>query len=420
MLAWLVREYFVLATVVEAPLRGDVREYVAYAWNLLDHGTFSRIWPGDGTPVPDAYRGPGYPLFLMLCMAVGGQPDGWYWLALHLQAVLGALTVTMTVLLARHWIPAGWAFFAGVLAALWPHHIAATGALLSEVVFGFALMLALLLTAETIRRGRIGWAAAAGAAYVYAALVSMVSLLFPLFAAWVLWRSAARKPALALLIVALLGAGLWSLRNATIPATPATPGRAAINLVQGSWPLYHRAYVFSRNDHQAAREIMGAIDRETRLLASDPAAGFASIRQRLASDPAWYARWYLLQKPFLLWDWDIRIGMGDVYFHRQSGSPLETHPLLNATKRLFKVLNPAIFALSALACVVLLLGWMRDKHRLPPAAVVVAGFCVYVTAVHVVFQAEPRYSIPYRPMQLLMLASGCWLLTEALRKRMGI
>ena len=56
--AWLLREYFVLATVVEAPIRGDVRDYVAYAWNLVHHGVFSKAWPTDtaAVPVPDGFR----------------------------------------------------------------------------------------------------------------------------------------------------------------------------------------------------------------------------------------------------------------------------------------------------------------------------------------------------------------------------
>jgi hypothetical protein len=35
-------------------------------------------------------------------------------------------------------------------------------------------------------------------------------------------------------------------------------------------------------------------------------------------------------------------------------------------------------------------------------AAIVALFCVYVTLLHTVFQAEPRYSIPYRPFELLL------------------
>lgn len=410
--AWLLREYFVLVTVVEAPIRGDIRQYVAYAWNLLHHGTFSQVWPGSGVPVADTFRGPGYPLFLALWMALGTEPDGWYQLALHAQAVLGALTATATVLLARHWLSRPWAVFAGALVAVWPHHVAATGALLTEVVFGFVLMLALLLAAEAIRRRSTAWAIASGIVFSCAALTSTVVLLFPPFVAWLCWRERAPRAAWTLLLCALLGSALWSVRNATVEEPPGEPGRITMNLVQGSWPLYHRAYA-SRNASPIAREIMRAVGDEEKLLASDPRTGITRMIERMSDDPGYYTQWYLLEKPFLLWDWDIRMGAGDVYFHRLSHSPLETNPVLHTIKRGLETLNPAIFALSALASLVLLFGWLGRAKWSAPAVVLVAGFCIYVTIVHDVFQAEPRYSIPYRSMQLLMLATALsWIATK--------
>lgn len=93
-------------------------------------------------------------------------------------------------------------------------------------------------------------------------------------------------------------------------------------------------------------------------------------------------------------------------FHQVSHSPLETNPILRTTTSLLRRFNPALFALSALASIWLLAGWARKHAWAPAAPVLVAAFCVYVTLVHVVFQAEPRYSIPYRPMQVLMLATA--------------
>src|SRR5690606_15992024 len=195
--AWLLREYFIAVTIVEIPIRGDIRQYVAYAWNLLDNGTCSHVWPGSGSPAPDRIRGPGYPVFLAALMWL--DPQGWYALGLHAQAVVGALTATLTVLLARHWLPDAWAFVAGALVAVWPHHVAATGALLTEVVFGFLLMLALWLSAEAMKRRSVGWAAGAGVAFSTAALTSMISLLFPVFVGLAMWRG--KLPRAALLVV---------------------------------------------------------------------------------------------------------------------------------------------------------------------------------------------------------------------------
>lgn len=416
LIAWLIREYFVLVTEVEIPIRGDIRDYVAYAWNLLHHDTFSRAIPGDSVPLPDDFRGPGYPLFLAACMALSPSQDGWYFLALHAQALLGALTVTMTALLARHWLSPAWSLLAGGLLALWPHHIAATGALLSEVVFGFTLILALLLSALAVRSRHAFYAVSSGVVFSLAFLTNPISLFFPILVGLVMWRVKLPRAALAVLSISLLAPTLWSLRNAAVVEPTQQAGRASMNLVQGSWPTYHRAWG-SRNVSPISDDIIRAISHEEHLVSTQPAKGFQVIRERMAQDPSYYLTWYLVEKPWLLWDWGIRIGLGDVYFHRLSNSPLERNAGLSATKQLFKKLNPVIFALSALASALLLVGWIRNREWAPPAAVLVAAFCIYVTVLHMVFQAEPRYSIPYRAMQLLMLVTALRVGTDMLKRQ---
>lgn len=400
--AWLVREYFVTATVVEVPIRGDIREYVAYAWNLLNHGTFSHAWPGTGTPIPDTFRGPGYPVFLATWMWL--DPENWYQLSLHAQTVLGALTATLTVLLARHWLPRPWAFFAGILVAVWPHHVAATGALLSEVVFGFLAVLALLLVAEALKRRSVPFAAMAGIVFSAAALTSMVSLLFPILPAILLWRARLPSAAAALLLIAVAGPGAWASRGLAIEAPHEQPGRMAMNLVQGSWPLYHRAYA-SRHADPVPRDIIRSVDREISAFHANAREGATLMLDRMGRDPVQYVQWYCIEKPFLLWDWGIRIAAnpGDIYVLDASHSPLETNPVLHSVKDGLRLLNPSIFVLSFLATVLILAGWLSGARWADSSATLVAGFCFYVTLVHVAFQAEPRYSIPYRPMQMMML-----------------
>jgi 4-amino-4-deoxy-L-arabinose transferase-like glycosyltransferase len=420
-LALLLREYFILVTQVEAPIRGDVREYVDYAWNLVHRHTFSNALPGNAIVAPDAYRGPGYPLFLAATMLVGGAGNSWYFIALHAQALLGTITVLMGVLLARHWLSHGWSLASGVLMALWPHHIAATGALLSEVMFGFMLMLALLLTAETARRRNTIWAIAAGVAYGYAYLVNPMILLFPPLVVVVFWRVGNHRQGIYLLLVALAFAAVWAGRDATLQPQPNIPGRATINFVQGSWPQYHHA----RNDagltgkdaSPIAKSIMQAIDEETRLFGKDPQSGLRSMADRMALDPAYYARWYAFGKPWLLWDWDIRVGAGDVYFHTVTNSPLESHPLLYAIKTALHALNPTIFVLSIAAALGIIVLALRRPASVGIAPLLMALFFVYATLVHTVFQAEPRYAIPYRPIQLLLAVTTLAVATDWLRGR---
>ncbi len=417
--AWLLREYFVLATVVADPVVGDVRDYVAYAWNLVHHGVLSKTPPAIAMPSPDGFRGPGYPLFLATAMALQPQDDGWYTLALQGQALLGALTVTATVLLGRRWLSAGWALLAGVLLALWPHHVAATGALLSEVVFGAALAGSLLCATHAWAGARPrAWAIAAGVVFGSAWLVNPLVLLLPPVFAALAWRDGRRSAALWMLGVFLLPVALWSVRNAALPGGGAGD-RAKVNLVEGSWPTYHRALAFTRlRDDPIARQIMSAIDHEERLLKSDTGAGLSEIGTRLAEDPPYYARWYLLQKPWLLWDWDIRIGAGGIYFLRVAHSPLDTNPVLRANTTVLRLLNPLLFALALAASLLLAFGLLRRRPWATPAAGMTALLFLYVTAIHTVLQAEPRYSIPYRPFEMLLAATALAAIAGAVRRRM--
>lgn len=53
------------------------------------------------------------------------------------------------------------------------------------------------------------------------------------------------------------------------------------------------------------------------------------------------------------------------------------------------------------------------KTRQAYAAVAVALFVLYVTAIHVVFQSEPRYGIPYRPEEILLAVTALfWFFTR--------
>lgn len=379
LLALGLRLHYLASVVVVNPFGGDAFDYLRYSMNLAD-GYF-----GLGAE-PDAYRSPGYPVLVMLA-----RTTGTYWVTWlgACQAVLGAATVAALIAFVRQWLPAWAALLAGALLAIWPHHITMTVEVLSEVLFGFLLMVALLLIAQ--RR-----AVLAGTAFAAAALVNPVSLLLPVALAPVVRKQMAVS---ALLVPALLLPAAWALRP-----VDAGPNRAAINFVQGSWPLYHRAYV-SRNAHPVPARIIAAVDEEAALLQSNPAEGLAAISERIAANPAAHAKWYA-KKPYLLWDWDIRISdAGGPYVHKVIGSPFDTgmlRGLLVTTKHA----TPLLFALAVLGALV---GLMRGPPHLRAAAVAFA----YFTAVHFVLQAEPRYSIPYRAIQFALVATAItWALSR--------
>lgn len=419
LLAFLIREYYVLVSVVEIPIRGDVREYVLYAWNLYHHGTFSLSEPGTVAPVADAYRSPGFPWLLALCMWLRPIADGWYGLALQMQVALGTATVLFALLAGRRWLRPGWTILTGLLLAVWPHHVAATGVLLSEVAFGCALMAGLACLASALDRRTTWLFALAGACLAAAYLINPLIALFPPAIALFIWRIAGSRKAMALLVAFLIPVLGFAIRNAAIDhvADPQHPvGRAAMNFVQGSWPQYHQAWSARYSGDVVGIQILDAMEKETARLQEDPRAGLTAIEGRLSSDPGYYATWYLLRKPFLLWDWNIRVGYGGPYVLPVQHSPLESNLVLRICALTLQRLN-GVLTLVAFAGMFGVLA-TAARGRVSAAAIATAGLMAYATAIHMVFQAEPRYATAYRGIELLMVATTCQqILLCALRLR---
>ena len=410
LLAAAIREHFVLATIVDHPFVGDVRQYVFYAWNLLNHGVFSLAEPQAAIPPPDAYRSPGYPWLIALCMKLAPN-DNWYALVLQVQVLLGTATVALTGMLGRLWLPRWGALCAATLLAFWPHHIAATGALLSEVLFGVTLIAALLLYA----RGRMP---AAGAILGFSYLVNPLIGLFPLVLA-VLHRREIDRRKLALFFgMFLLPVAALAIRNASIPNTPSEQtGRLATNLVQGSWPLYHAAQNDAHLGKPIPMAIMQQINEEAATLDTNPAAGLATMGTRMRKQPGKYAVWYAWDKPMLLWDWDIRVGVGGPYVLVVRNSPLDEEWLLRATTQAYRAINPMLTLFALCGALIIAIATLRARSikSASPAAIAAASLAIYLTALHVVLQSEPRYANAYRGIESLLVATAAAGLMTAIR-----
>ncbi|MGO4551597.1 hypothetical protein AB4059_10900 [Lysobacter sp. 2RAF19] len=373
-LALLVRESFVLTAWCPDLARGDSGTYLAYAANLLQHGMFS----ANGV-TPDAFRTPGYPLLLAALHSIPA--------VLQAQVLMGVATVGCVMAIARRWLSKPWAVVAGVWMALQPHHIAATGAVLTEITFGFCLIAALLCV---LLRRPVG----AGALFGFGYLVNPVIAFLP-------FLLARKRAGVVMCLVASLAIGGWSARNALTGAQGDT--RAVVNLVQGAFPEYHQAWKWQR---QFMASQYAAINAEVDAAKQ---GDYSATIARMSADPVKYAGWYL-SKPTLLFDWDIRIGQGGIYAVLENDSPLDRGWLL-VVSALQNGLNPLVFCLAF--CGLVLAAFRGGPER------VVAIALVYLTAVHVVLQAEPRYAIPYRSLEILMAVSAIAYLHRHLFQRVA-
>jgi hypothetical protein len=417
LLAVAIREQFVLTTFVAVPIRGDILEYANYAWNLVHHGVLSHVPPDPvHVPLPDGYRMPGYPF--LIALGLTWFPDHLQWIAFVLQAqvLLGAATVVLCGLLARQWLSPAWSLGAALLLALWPHHVAATGAMLSEVVFGFAMVAGLYCVAHAWNGERAPAAyVLAGIAFGYAWLVNPILLPFPFLLAGLLWRHARPRQAAVLLSVFLVPVLAMAIRDARIDAPESgSLQRARLNFVQGSWPDYHAAANRFRTGDPTAIWIMGEIDREATTLRDDPRRGMHEIGERFAANPTLYAKWYA-SKAWLLWSWQIQVGASDIYYLVVERSPLERSPVLRAIVATYKAINPLLTALTLAGSLALVVLGFRHPRWVPAAAV--GGLTLYLTFAHMALQAEPRYAIAYRGLEAVVVMTTLAWCSHLIRKR---
>jgi len=397
-----VRYYYDMTALVESPIRGDAVQYCAYAWNLANHGVFSMSRIGSGVPIPDGFRDPGFPVFLALLMKLVPDQDAWYGAVLIAQAALGALTVWLTMVAGKGWLPRPIILTTGLLLAVWPHAVVMAGYLLSETLFSFLALLALACLAKATRsegRARHLWSLVAGLSFAAAGLTNAVfSPIGPIVAVVLVWRDAThRKAWLGMLVFALLPILAWQARGMAIPTSESAGHRALMNFVQGSWPEYHDAYAPAVAGDPQARATMKRIDDEYRNVAADPHIGVAAIARRFADSPGEYLAWYA-GKPWLLWSWRVRMGQNDIYVFPTHDSPYDTQPVWRAIIAVCVAMNPLLFVL-ALSGIVLVF-----VRSFPSPARVAAFVLLFCSAVYTVLQAEPRYSAPLRPFEMLMAA----------------
>ena len=252
-------------------------------------------------------------------------------------------------------------------------------------------------------------------AFGYAYLVNPLILFFPPCLAILLFFHGARRPAAILLGVFLLPVVAVGVRNASIDGAGRGTDRAALNFVQGSWPDYHVAASRVRLGDPVAVAISARNRRRARHFATRCVGRARTHGPTHGSEPGVYAKWYAA-KPWLLWGWRIQIGSSDIAYHDVRRSPFDRSGALRATMVAYRTLNPLLTTLALIAALALTVMALRRDAKLP--AVATGALAMYVTLVHVVLQAEPRYAIAYRGLEaILVMTALAWVADLARRRR---
>ena len=422
--AWL-RIGAVLGTEVIEPIRGDALDYYHYAHNLRESGAYSRT-PATGVagevPPADAFRRPGYALFILPWIA--HPPTLGMLLRIGLlQAALGVALVGLAWWLGRRLVGRGTGWAVGGLCAISPHLVNSAIWLLSEPLFALLVLLALVLAFD-------GRAAIAGGARLYAAALAFGAAMLTRptldYLPWLLvplallalprpraWRTVA---VLALGIATVMGP--WWARNLVQFGQLDDRSLAVNTLLHGMYPD------FLWEDRPETLAMPYKFDPEAPAIGRSTATVLSALAERASADPARYLRWYLVGKPLSLVAWD-EVRIGDAFILSVSATPYFSHPVFLATHLLARLLHWPLMVLAFAGCV---LAWRRRSPVVGAAQAaglrVVSLLLLYVLAVHVAGAPYPRYSVPFRPELYLMACyaaaeAWAWLQGRAMRDKVA-
>ncbi len=410
-LAVFFRFEYLKHTKVEEVIRGDAYQYYAYGYNLRHFGVFS-LNTDLAKPAPDSFRGPGYPLLIAVLIYFLGD-TGFYPLILYLQSILSSLLVILTFFLGRMVLPTWGAVIAGICVAISPHLISIQSYLLSETLFAFVLLLAVMSFYEALSHQKIADYISAALLFGAAYLINESVLLLPPFLAAVTvlitrtrlisaHQPIKRQSLIAFLLVFLLIPLGWLYRSSQLPENaPRGSKRAIITLSHGAYPGFvhkdpnYKNYPYLEDPRQP--EFSQSLNNFSRIL-------WERFRQR----PARYISWYLFEKPYYVWSWDnlqshkgtvVPAGRGDVYFYPVKTSLYMTCKLADFSRQFMKYLHPLVLllALSGIPLIVIKSRQRETGNFISHTPIFLLAVGIYYTIIYSIFAPWPRYSVPLRP-----------------------
>jgi hypothetical protein len=319
-------------TVVDHPVRNDGRDYVAYAWNLKSFNVYSKDFnavdqPDAASPLPDAYRPPGYPLMLRALLHDRVDPDFWV-RTVHVQAWLAVLTLVCSLWLAIALLGRWPGLLIGLLVAISPHQTIYVPYFLTETLYGAVLMMALTFAVISLKVVSWKWRmVCAGVAGIFFAATCLVR---PTLNQWVplllllLLVPRIRRFHREILMCSLaffLVMAPWWVRNVNSTREISDAGQMRVTVQQGSYPdLMYKA-------DPATLGYPYAYDPASGKASSSWANVFSDLRTKFASEPLTMLSWYAVGKTAFFFHWSPPDGWHDMFTYPVWRSPWLTNPL---------------------------------------------------------------------------------------------
>jgi hypothetical protein len=403
-------------------LTDDSPGYLLLGKNLAEGRGFGRASPG--TPwLPEILRTPGYPVLLALLERATGNAQTAVLVVQHLLGV--ALVGILTVVSGRTFGPrAAWG--AGILAALDLQGIVLSNLVLTESIYGFMLLLCVLLAARVLATPSIGWAVLCGIVAGSSALVRPTSIALPTMLGLLIMGRGLfkgegallrrRETLIAGLVVAIIGEviiGGWIVRNGR------TTGEYVLSTVARGQLLYcHASETLAWARGQKGREEayqelcarLGLQSEQVKMHALSPEKN-AEIRQltleTIRAHPSAFAVNTVLKTANTIFAPEKRVT-------RIFGLPALSFGFLNPRGRtappsplvagiiLFQVVHLAVLFGLALRTL-----WNAVRRRIaPPLVWLGLAVTLYIFVLSIGPPGDPRYRWPVIPLLILIAAAG--------------
>jgi 4-amino-4-deoxy-L-arabinose transferase-like glycosyltransferase len=412
LVALYLRVAMVLGTEIDVPLRADAGDYVTYATNLADHGVYSAervsgVDAGQRTPTPDAFRNPGYPLFLTLFLRDGITIPRFVLDVTMVQALIGVGTVFLVFLLGRMLIGAPMALVPAALTAISPHQIAFTAHVLTETLFTALFVLFVLLLVRAVgkrERPAAGWIWV-GVVLGASVLVRPTLLHLPLLLGAIVMIAMPWRKGGAALVCLLLGyalaAGPWFARNLLVVGQM-TDDRLTIAA------LHHGSYPDFRFEGRAeTQDFPYRADPESPRISASMDSVLAHIVDQFEQQPSSMLRWYLIGKPMAFFSWNVGQSDDPVMQYPAVHNPFAERWDLASLVPIMKALHWPLILFAALvvaASFVTRCAATSTCWTLPVRWI--GALLLYAIAVHVVGVSFGRYSVPFMPLVYVLATVG--------------
>ncbi len=396
----------------EMPIAGtDSMGYAHLANNILEHGTFSLSYSAPFAP--DAFRTPGYPLFIALCLLIFRS----FFSVAVIQNILAGISAVLVYRITRFFVTEKFSLIAALMFALEPSGIYLSNIVLSESVFTFFLVWAVY---SVLKKDGVAWHV--GVLLGCAALIRPIGLIVAGIVIGFLFfkKQFARGVVVALCCVVALTP--WIARNVLVFDTIGLSDVSVRKLFSYDATLFY-AYTHRISDAEASDILRAKLAVQTGVTISTMTLRESSVVRDFAlgiirEDPTSFAKFYTIKTiPFFITDGftDTARKMG---FSWGSSPHISKLFLTEGVGGIFRELrntrgiNFTVYGFGVLAwmgiCIVMLYGalyvtWQQTHYRWEALFLL---SIVIVTAFLTGTVANARLRYPVTPYMFTLFAVG--------------